>query len=111
MGEKMRKVKGLLIKTNNDISIVTLDDDADDIRDLIGVSVFDVTSAGGASFYVDDEGMLNDSPVNIGASVLYRFLGGMQSLYGNVLVLGCPDDEGYGTDIPDEVLEWVGVSA
>lgn len=111
-----RKIKGLLIETNQTVTVLDLDDDYIHIRDVIGAQCIDVISAGDASFYVDDEGFLVPEPIrNPVATVLYRSLKGRALLpggyiHGNVLVLGPPDGVGNDTDVPDSVLTLLGVS-
>lgn len=101
----MREVKALFVPAEGDVRLMTMPDNLESILDVLGVDVIDVASTPIAGFYVDDEGLLNGSPMNPRASILYWLAGGSMAnlLAGNALVMGRPDEEGYDTDVPEEL--------
>jgi len=106
----VKNVRALFIPVDGDIELhESFPGHWQVIRDKLDVQVIDVTSTRNASFWVDDEGLLNGSQPNRRASALYWLDGGYLGnvLHGNVLIMGLPDDEGFETDVPDTILKIV----
>jgi hypothetical protein len=61
-----------------------------------------------ATMYVDEEGRLKERPrINAVASGISFLLNNESTLYGNAIIVGAGDGEGYDTDIPDWLLNFV----
>jgi len=71
------------------------------------IEAVDVPSLG-VTIYVNEEGLLRHLPFNPRASFLwwYHVPGAHQAmLVGDVVIVGPPDDNGDGTDVPEEVVD------
>ena len=62
-----------------------------------------------ATMYVDEEGRIKyENPrLNTVASGISHLLNNENMLYGNAIIVGAGDGEGYDTDIPDWLLNFV----
>ena len=62
-----------------------------------------------ATIYVDEEGRIKyDNPrINVVAGGISHLLNNENMLYGNAIIVGAGDGEGYDTDIPDWLLNFV----
>jgi len=71
----------------------------------IGCRHFDVLSLpGDLDFYVDDEGAINGSPLNLPLTIIAHILGTPAVLFGTAIALGCNPDTGDSTSLTDQQL-------
>lgn len=102
--------KGMLIRTDGKMIEIRCDGFMQ-ARDRIGCELFDIVRLeNGADMWVDDCGRINNSPVNLVASILAtersQFRAPMD-IFGDVIVFG-HDGQGETIDFPDWVGEWCG---
>lgn len=60
-----------------------------------------------ATIYVNEEGRLIDLRINAVAGGLSFLLNGEDILFGNAIVVGASDDEGYDLDVPEWIVEFI----
>lgn len=60
-----------------------------------------------ATMYVNEEGRILDLPMNAVAGGLSFLLNGEDMLFGNAIVVGAGDGEGYDTDVPEWIVEFI----
>lgn len=60
-----------------------------------------------ATLYVNEEGRILDLPMNAVAGGLSFLLNGEDMLFGNAIVVGAGDGEGYDTDVPGWIVEFI----
>ena len=60
-----------------------------------------------ATIYVNEEGRLIDLRINAVAGGLSFLLNGEDTLFGNAIVVGASDDEGYDLDVPEWIVEFI----
>lgn len=60
-----------------------------------------------ATIYVNEEGRLIDLPINAVAGGLSFLLNGEDTLFGNAIVVGASDEEGYDLDVPEWIVEFI----
>ena len=60
-----------------------------------------------ATIYVNEEGRLLELPLNAVAGGLSFLLNGEEWLVGNAIVVGPSDGEGYDTDVPEWIVEFI----
>ena len=71
----------------------------------IGCAHFDVVSLGdNIDFFVDDEGAINGSPLNLWLTIIAHSLGTPAVLFGNAIALGCDPDTGDSISLTDQQL-------
>jgi hypothetical protein len=115
--DEPRQIRGLLIPADlsEPMRVVETPAKLDDLYRIVGVSTLDSTRLGrDFTGWVDDEGALNGSPVNVRATNL-RYNSAAElgidpgqfrlPLFGNVFVVGDADEEGEETSAPDRILE------
>ena len=76
------------------------------IQNAVGCRTFDVVSVdGGIDFFVDDEGAINGSPLNLPLTVLAHILGTRTAIFGNAVLLGADDETGDTISLSDEQIQ------
>jgi hypothetical protein len=76
------------------------------IQKAVGCRAFDVVTVdGGIDFFVDDEGAINGSPLNLPLTVLAHILGTRAALFGNAVLLGANEDTGDTISLNDDQLK------
>lgn len=101
-------IKGILISAGNAYDITLHSEDrVKAIAEAVGCEVFTVVGlAEGIDLFVDDEGLINGSPLNMALTVLTHKLGNNEVLFGNGLVVSV-DDEGETVSLTERQREVV----
>lgn len=107
-----REVKGIIIHPGSTFEhkvFKQLQDYQQVVDGLIeAVRLYDYTYENEvATIYVNEEGRLIDLPMNAVAGGLSFLLNGEDFLVGNAIVVGASDEEGYDTDVPEWIVEFI----
>lgn len=111
-----REVMGLVVKTDGTMELTYVPADWRGITKTIGVNYIDAIrlvdqGPNGVHAYVDDEGTLNGSDVNVLGTSILNALGWEGVLFGNAVFLGdanLGDEDGWGHegDLPPAFVAW-----
>ena len=88
-------IRSLILNPTETITTLNLNPDSigPDIAAAIGCSMFDVVGlADSIDLFVDDEGLINGSPLNLAATVLAHLLGSPTVIFGTVVAVSVNDD-------------------
>lgn len=101
-------MKGKIIRLSGKVDIVDVKDYKDMQKAVDGyIERLPVDDKHGVTVYCNEEGRLQEQPINMTAC-MWLLRNGMYPsmdypIHGDVLVVGICDDEGNDTDIPEEV--------
>ena len=106
-----RAVKGVIIRPDCSHKVAEfkqLSDYQTAVNGVIdAVRLYDYNGEEVACAYVDDEGLIKQSPINPLASAISFLFGNTPYLVGSIVIVGKADEEGYDTDIPEFLLSLV----
>lgn len=104
-------VKGVVLftdGTHEERTFKQLKDYQDAVGGLIEiVKLYDAQGKDLATAYVNEEGLLLNLPLNGFGGALSFMLGNNPMLFGNMVVVGTDDGEGYDTDIDPMLLSFI----
>ena len=107
-----REVKGIVIRPGNAWERKVFRDLKDYQLEVDGliepIHLYDYTYTNEvATMYVNEEGRILDLRLNVIAGGISHLLNNENMLYGNAIVVGRADEDGYHTDVPEWLVEFV----
>jgi hypothetical protein len=102
-------ITGIRISDRNAETItIRKTDTVNEIQQAIGARWFDVVSLNHhIDLYVDDEGAINGSTLNLPATIIAHTLGTPAALFGTVVVLGIDNETGESVSLTDEQAQHI----
>lgn len=101
-------MKALIVTPEGERRVEDIDPGLDTLQGLVGGYIEAAPTDGSVTVYVNEEGKLTGLPYNeVGTALYYKlapFMAGQDVLVGTIVIVGPVDDEGYDTDLPDEIL-------
>lgn len=83
-------------------------DTVTELQQAIGARWFDVVRLDhGIDLYVDDEGAINGSTLNLPATIIAHTLGTPAALFGNAIALGVDETSGESLSLNDEQTQLI----
>ena len=104
-------MRAIYITTDNEIALASVDPDnlLKDLQNAVGGWIEAVNLTDNITMWINEEGKLNNLPLNVTATLLYHTVYGPYDLIvGNVILTGGPDDDGNTTEIDLNELSALG---
>lgn len=104
----MKKVTGIIIRTDNSVEIRDVLDEGVTYQAIVG-GWLEAIGVDDATMYINEEGKLLSLPPNLIATGIAHSSRGISQrdfISGNVLLVGPPDMMGNDTDVPESWQEW-----
>lgn len=98
--------KAVVIETTGDSRVIELDDTLEQLQREVGGYIEAVTFPNGATMWLNEEGKINGLDHNKQAQFIFdhTFGPGIDTIVGNAVITGGPDEEGETLGLTDEQL-------